>query len=167
MKGNAANDANDVLERLYELAVLLVDGMERGLGEQGLTRARAELIWRLDRQGPMTQRDLSRLLQCTPRNVTGLVDALESAALVARRPHPTDRRATLVELTEQGQRAAAAWHAGYQEVGVLLFAGLDADELGRFAATVGVLLQRLREGAPPADANVRSATDTPGATGAP
>src|SRR6516162_4053172 len=138
----SAHDANNVLERLYELAVLLVDGMERGLGEQGLTRARAELIWRLHRQGPMTQRALSQVLQCTPRNVTGLVDALEEGDLVARRPHPTDRRATLVELTEQGQRAAVAWQAGYQEVGALLFAGHDAVELGRFAATLDILLQR-------------------------
>jgi DNA-binding MarR family transcriptional regulator len=66
--------------------------------------------------------------------------------VVERRRHPTDRRATLVALTKQGQRAAAAWQAGYQEVGALLFAGLDADELGRFAATVDILLQRLRDG---------------------
>lgn len=138
-------DANGALERLYELAVLLVDGMDRGLGEQGLTRARAELIWRLHRQGPMTQRDLSRMLQCTPRNVTGLVDALEAGDLVVRRPHPTDRRATLVALTQQGERAAAAWQAGYQDVGVLLFADLASDELARFAATLDTLLQRLRD----------------------
>jgi DNA-binding MarR family transcriptional regulator len=138
-------DANGALERLYELAVLLVDGMDRGLGEQGLTRARAELIWRLHRQGPMTQRDLSRMLQCTPRNVTGLVDALEAGDLVVRRPHPTDRRATLVALTQQGVRAAAAWQAGYQDVGVLLFADLASDELARFAATLDTLLQRLRD----------------------
>ncbi|MGE5333189.1 MAG: MarR family winged helix-turn-helix transcriptional regulator [Nitrososphaerota archaeon] len=144
--GDTDTNASGALERLYELAVLLVDGMDRGLGEQGLTRARAELIWRLHRQGPTTQRDLSRMLQCTPRNVTGLVDALESGGLVVRRPHPSDRRATLVALTEQGRRAAADWQAGYQEVGTLLFADLGPAELGRFAATLDILLKRLRDG---------------------
>jgi DNA-binding MarR family transcriptional regulator len=139
--------ANDALERLYELAVALVDGMDRGLGERGLTRARAELIWRLHRQGSMTQRALSQALQCTPRNVTGLVDALEASGLVARQPHPTDRRATLVALTAQGQRAAAAWQADYQDVGTLLFAKLEPAELARFATTLDTLLQRLRESA--------------------
>jgi DNA-binding MarR family transcriptional regulator len=136
--------ANSALERLFELAVLLVDAMDKGLGERGLTRARAELIWRLSQQGAMTQRALSQVLQCTPRNVTGLVDALETSGLVARQPHPTDRRATLVALTEQGQRAAMDWQAGYQGVGTLLFADLDAGELARFVTTVDLLLQRLR-----------------------
>jgi DNA-binding MarR family transcriptional regulator len=146
--------ASEMLERLYEVAVLLVDGMDHGLVERGLTRARAELIWRLHQQGPLTQRALSQALQCTPRNVTSLVDALEGAGLVTRRPHPTDRRATLVTLTEQGERAAADWQAGYQEVGRLLFSDLDPAELARFAATLDTLLQRIRAAAPAA------ATDT-------
>jgi DNA-binding MarR family transcriptional regulator len=85
--------------------------MERGLAERGLTRAQAELLCRLGRSGPVTQRDLSRALACTPRNVTGLVDGPESRGLVARRSHPTDRRATLVTLTERGDRAAARMQA--------------------------------------------------------
>jgi DNA-binding MarR family transcriptional regulator len=139
--------AQVTLERLFELAVLLVDGMEGGLSAQGLTRARAELIWRLQRQGPMTQRELSQALQCTPRNVTGLVDALQADGLVTREPHPTDRRATLVHLTERGRAAAADWQSGYQALASLLFADLDAADLSRFAATIDLLLARLRAGA--------------------
>jgi len=142
--GTTGASARGVLERLFELAVLLVDGMDRGLAEQGLTRARAELIWRLHRQGPMTQRALSQVLQCTPRNVTGLVDALEAGGLVVRQPHPTDRRATLVALTAPGERAAAAWQLGYQEVGAILFSELEPEELARFASTLDTLLQRLQ-----------------------
>jgi hypothetical protein len=76
----------------FELSVLLADGMDRGLAEQGLTRPRAEVIWRLQRGGPATQRELSEALRCSPRNVTGLVDALEAAGLVTRSAHPTDGR---------------------------------------------------------------------------
>jgi DNA-binding MarR family transcriptional regulator len=49
----------------------------------------------------MTQRQLSEALQCSPRNVTGLVDALGSDGLAERGAHPTDRRASLVALTPQ------------------------------------------------------------------
>src|SRR5260221_10553590 len=117
-----AKGANATLERLFELAVLLVDAMEGGLSARGLTRARAELIWRLQRQSPMTQRELSRVLRCTPRNVTGLVDALQADGFVTRGPHPTDRRATLVELTERGRTAPPTCQAEYQEVGTPPFA---------------------------------------------
>ena len=46
----------------------------------------------------------------TPRNVTKLVDAPEGKGLVERRPHPTDRRATLIGLTERGkEKAGEEW----------------------------------------------------------
>ncbi len=149
-----ARGANAALERLFELAVLLVDAMEGGLSERGLTRARAELIWRLQQHGAMTQRALSQALRCTPRNVTGLVDALQADGLVWRGPHPTDRRATLVELTERGRAAATAWQSGYQELAGLLFADLDAADLARFVATLDRMLGRLRDGASAPSATV-------------
>lgn len=52
----------------------------------------------LERFGPQTQRDLGGRLLLTSGAVTLLVDRLERLGLVRRRPHPSDRRATLVEL---------------------------------------------------------------------
>jgi DNA-binding MarR family transcriptional regulator len=135
---------NGALERLFELAVLLVDGMESGLGQQGMTRARAELIWRLRYQGAMTQRELSDALRCTPRNVTGLVDALESDGLVVREPHPTDRRATLVRLTDAGTQAAAAWTEGYRQLASRLFAEISGADLAHFVTILDHVLVRLQ-----------------------
>ena len=48
--------------------------------------------------GPLTQRDLGTRLLLTSGAVTQLVDRLERLALVRRAQHPTDRRATVVEL---------------------------------------------------------------------
>ncbi len=47
----------------------------------------------------LTQRPLSQLPKCTPRNVTGLVEALQELGLVIRKPAPSDRRATPVTIT--------------------------------------------------------------------
>ncbi len=79
-----------------------------------------------------------------PRNVTSLVDALEENGLVARRPHPTDRRATLVELTGSGAAATTGWQAGYRELAALLISDLDASELSSFVAVLVRVLERLR-----------------------
>ena len=49
----------------------------------------------------------SATLDVTPRNVTGLLDALEASGHAARTAHPTDRRASLVTLTNAGQAVAA------------------------------------------------------------
>jgi DNA-binding MarR family transcriptional regulator len=139
----AAVDAGAVLERLFELASVLGDGMHSGLAEWGLSAARAEVLWELHRRGRMTQRELSEVLRCTPRNVTGLLDALQQAGLVARGPHPHDRRAVLVALTEQGVALAAGWREQYDRAAVGLFGDLPPAELASFARTLELVLRRL------------------------
>ncbi len=135
---------NGLLERLFELTVRLTDAMDQALADRGLTRARAELIWALRRHSPVTQRELSQALRCTPRNVTDLVDALEAAGLVARGPHPTDRRATLVSLTRPGKAAAARMQAEYGKLAAGLFSDLKGEELEVFVGVVDHTLRRLR-----------------------
>jgi DNA-binding MarR family transcriptional regulator len=146
------NGSTEALERLFELAALFAGTMDQGLEQEGLTRPRAEVIWRLHRLGPVTQRELSEALHCTPRNVTGLVDALEAGGLVARERHPTDRRATLVTLTERGRTLASEWQAGYQGLAERLFAGVDATEVSGFLAILDRVLDRLRGQGPSTEA---------------
>jgi len=110
-----------------------------------LSTARAEIVWRIGRHGPMTQRQLSEALRCTPRNVTGLVDALEDLGLVARAPHPNDRRATLVTLTDPGVSAVRQWSAGYQQLGEHLFGAFDARALADLVATLDHVVQQLAD----------------------
>jgi DNA-binding MarR family transcriptional regulator len=141
----SSSNENEIMERLFEIGVLLTETMDRGLTQQGLTRARAEVMWRLHQKGSATQRELSDALRCTPRNVTGLVDALEAAGLVARSPHPTDRRATLVTITAQGRAATAEWHSEYQRLVTVLFGDLDPAALSAFAAMLDRISERLKE----------------------
>ena len=68
----------------------------------GLTYTRLRLLEALHCGGPAIMRELGVELGVSPRNMTAMVDALEDARLVVRRPHPTDRRATLVELSPAG-----------------------------------------------------------------
>ena len=71
----------------------------------GLSFNRIRAVRRLARQ-PMSMRELAELLGIDPPNATTVVDDLESRGLVRRRPHPTDRRAKLVEATAKGKAAA-------------------------------------------------------------
>lgn len=137
-----------LLEQIFELTARLSHGMEHEFETQGLTTARAELLWRLHAAGPQTQRVLSDALRCTPRNVTGLVDALETAQLVRREPHPTDRRATLVTLTDEGHRTLAGWASRYEQLANRLFGDLTDDDLVRFETTLADVLDRLRDDVP-------------------
>lgn len=130
-----------VLERMFELAVLLSSSLDSGLKDRGLTPARAEVIRRLE-PGAMNQRELSEALRCTPRNVTDLVDALAASDLVARRAHPSDRRAVLVTLTRKGRNAAAKLRADQRKAANALLAGMGRDDLSRFEAILASVLNR-------------------------
>ena len=132
------------LERLWGLAILLGDGMQSGLAERGLTLARAEVVWLLQQGGPSTQRSLSRALRVTPRNVTGLVDGLEADGIVARKPHPTDRRATLVSLTDKGSALARTLNRDQDRFAQRLFDGVPATELATFVKVLERVLARIR-----------------------
>lgn len=133
-----------VVDRLFELAVVLNDLMNRRLADNGLTPVRGEVIWLLYRHGQLTQRQLSEMLDCTPRNVTGLVDALEDAGFVARTRHPIDRRAVLVSLTTRGEALAAGWSTDRDSGTARLFADTSSADLATFAKVLDRVLAALR-----------------------
>ncbi|MFC8371261.1 MULTISPECIES: MarR family winged helix-turn-helix transcriptional regulator [unclassified Streptomyces] len=132
------------LDGLFELAEVLGAMMARGVAERGLTTARAGVLWALFHDGPMTQRALAGRLGVTPRNVTGLLDALQEDGLVVRRAHPTDRRATLVSLSEKGHGVTSALRRGRDDLATALFGDVPADQLDAFGATLARVTERLR-----------------------
>jgi DNA-binding MarR family transcriptional regulator len=76
-------------------------------GEAGLTSQRYDLLlmikWAGGRNGVRVT-DLCELLQMQQTAVTELVKRAAAAKLVERRAAPNDRRASLLRLTEEGER---------------------------------------------------------------
>lgn len=142
MPGQA--DRVAALDRVLELAVLVNEDMTHSLAERGLTESRTHVIWVIHSQGPCTQRELAEALRVSPRNVTGLVDALERTGFARRTPHPTDRRATLVELTRQGQAAAERLVEEQAEFARLLFTRMPQATFDGLVAGLDAVLARLR-----------------------
>lgn len=55
--------------------------------------------------------ELAENLGLTARTITTSVDALEREGLLQRSAHPTDRRATLIELTPKGRAQVQEWQS--------------------------------------------------------
>ena len=135
----------ETLDRLLELVVLLNEDMTGSLAREGLTVPRAHLLWLLHHHGPSTQRTLAAALKVTPRNVTGLVDGLVASGHVTREPHPSDRRATLVSLTERAAATLAEMDAAHQRLSKLLFGDMTERQHRAFATGLAHVIDRLRE----------------------
>jgi DNA-binding MarR family transcriptional regulator len=90
---------------------IIQSAVDAALKPHGLTFSRYEALVLLyfSRKGALPMRVMGERLQLHPASVTNIVDRLESDGLVRRTPHPTDRRTTLVEITDAGlQRRESA-----------------------------------------------------------
>lgn len=120
------------------------DGAQR-FGKYGLTVSDAAPLARLVQLGPMTPSELlaSSLLLTSAPVVSHSINRLERAGFVVRRPHETDGRKTLIEITEEGRRVFEDVHREIKELQEAFFAPLDDDELRQ----VRTLLLRCLEAA--------------------
>jgi len=134
-----------VVDRLIEIGELFQRDMARTFEGTALTLARTAVLWVLHGSGPVTQQTLATALEVTPRNVTGLVDALEATGFVRRRPHPTDRRATLVELTETGEQATTTMVREHDELTSVLTDAVAPADRDAFARGLEAVAAKLRE----------------------
>ena len=82
--------------------------VEEVLRPHGLTFARYEVLMLLvlSSRGTLPMARIGERLQVHPASVTNAVDRLEGQGFVQRTPHPTDRRATLVGITDAGRTVA-------------------------------------------------------------
>ncbi len=91
------------LMRVHQLVLSQLDELLRPLG---LTFARYEVLVLLSfsRHGSLSLGKIGERLQVHATSVTSLVQRLDAAGLIERRPHPHDGRAVLAAITDQGRR---------------------------------------------------------------
>ena len=89
-------------EAFWAVARRLRDTSQETLAPWDITPAQLRALRVLGRHGVMRLSELSDRLRIAPRSATEVVDALEARGLAQRRPDPGDRRATLVEVTDDG-----------------------------------------------------------------
>jgi DNA-binding MarR family transcriptional regulator len=90
---------------LMRVQQLVLGRLDAILRPHGLTFARYEALVLLtfSSRGSLPLGKMGERLQVHPTSVTSIVDRLERAGLVVRRPHPEDGRAVLAEITPEGR----------------------------------------------------------------
>jgi DNA-binding MarR family transcriptional regulator len=96
----------DVVDAILFAARRIRTSADAALRQSGLSLSSYKLMRALE-DSDQSMREVSEILQVSPRTVTDMIDGLEARGLVARRAHPADRRITLLHLTEDGQRQLA------------------------------------------------------------
>lgn len=100
----------------------------------------------------LTPGQISEELRVTPGNTTGILDKLEQAGLTCRVPHPTDRRALLVELTEQGTELYSRVRPAFDQRVAELFECLTLAEKQELVASLRKIVEHAETVHPQASA---------------
>jgi DNA-binding MarR family transcriptional regulator len=115
------------------------------LHQSGVTPARVRLLAVLANGPAVTMTALSKALHVSPRNITTLVDALEQENLVKRVNHPTDRRATIIELTERGSQLCEDLWSQHLDGAGRIFSTISDDEQRMLLSMLARLSEALRD----------------------
>jgi DNA-binding MarR family transcriptional regulator len=81
--------------------------MRRLRAEHRFSISHGAVLGRLDREGPQSTVDLAAAERVRPQSMGQTLGELEAQRLISRHSDPTDRRRTLLELTDAGRRALA------------------------------------------------------------
>lgn len=80
----------------------LVRRMRMESASHGLSWTEASVLVRLSKDGPATTAELARAEGVKPQSMGTIIATLEEMGMVERKPHPTDGRQVIIELTAKG-----------------------------------------------------------------
>ena len=134
-----------LLGRLNEAAQLMNrDYLVPAYAEIGLKLGEFDVLATLVRSGPpykLTPTELYRSTMMSSGGMTARVDKLEKAGLVERCPHPEDRRALTVCVTEKGLHLVKTMIPAYVETQHSAVEGLNVDEQNQLSTLLEKLIR--------------------------
>lgn len=92
--------------RLLRLEARLKAAVGERLSAMGVSIPQCDVLTTLSEAEGVSQQELAKRLYVTKGNISGLLDRLESAGLVERRPAAADKRQYAIYLTESGRATA-------------------------------------------------------------
>ncbi|HVO04652.1 MAG TPA: MarR family transcriptional regulator [Candidatus Cybelea sp.] len=118
---------------LHDTARLMRRDFERRSKSSGLTRAQWAVLANLERTEGTSQAALADVLDIEPITLVRLIDRLEAAGWVERRPDPVDRRVRRLYLTETAKPLMEQFHRLASATYEVALGSLSAEERRQLA----------------------------------
>jgi len=122
-------DQPDLLFLLHDVARQLRLNADRRASAHGMTRAQWMILFYLERQPGLSQKELAESLEVEPITVARLIDRLEDRGMVERRDDPHDRRIWRLHLCPPARPVLRDLHAERADMLRMVSVGLDADTI--------------------------------------
>jgi DNA-binding MarR family transcriptional regulator len=133
-------DRKPAIDRIVETSIYLQTESRRLAREQctrlGITATQLNVLKLLQTIGDLSLSELSKKMAATNSTVTGIVDRMVAADLVAREQQHEDRRVWKIRLTAQGKAIAKKIDVAPWEILRAALEALPAAELEQLIATL-------------------------------
>lgn len=117
--------------------------LDRRLKPLGLSEARWRVLLHVSHAGrPLTQSELAARLSIGGPGLVSLLDRMEAAGWIERRPHETDRRRNMVHLAPRAVEAMAAIEAEARRTYADLTEGISAADMAAARRVLGHIRSR-------------------------
>jgi MarR family transcriptional regulator, transcriptional regulator for hemolysin len=134
----------EILFQLADVARTMRTYVDQRAREHGMTRAQWGVLARLERQEGMTQAEMAEALEVQPITLLRLVDRLCEQDLLVRRPHPRDRRANRLYLTDKGRATLARLAPLGREVTGDILASMHEKDVAELLRTLLLVRSNIR-----------------------
>ena len=142
---------------VHDVARLIAKRFDQRAKSLGLTRAQYRALAIHARQEGINQVGLADILDVEPITLVRLIDRMEEAGWVERRPHPSDRRQYLLFLTEKARAIFAKMRVIGAKVREEALAGLGREESEKLIDQLLRVRANLSE--PPAEPEERGSNE--------
>lgn len=134
------SDYKAAIDKLVETVVYLQTESRRLAREQcarhGITATQLNVLKLLQTVGDLSLSELSRKMAATNSTITGIIDRMVEAKLVAREQSSTDRRVWKIKLTAEGRQIAKKLEVAPWDILRDAIAALPRAELDPLIATL-------------------------------
>ncbi|NUP03346.1 MAG: MarR family transcriptional regulator [Nonomuraea sp.] len=125
---------------LKHAALRLAELTGPALAPYGIDGRELAVLSVLDAAEPLSQQEAARRLGIDRTTMVAMVDTLEGKKLVARRPHPLDRRKNAVELTDRGRETIRLGVPAVERAEQAFLASVPEEEQRLFRAVLDRLV---------------------------
>ena len=118
----------------------------------GVTAVQGIVMNFLHEEDHITSKELGQKVMLDSATLTGILDRLEAAELIERKPHPVDRRAVAICLTEKGRQIVQKIYPEIENINRIFLKCLSREEEQELRS----LLNRIRSHSESAFEEIRS-----------
>lgn len=139
-----SNLSNTLAFAVSQLRADFVAFSSRKLEALGITQGLLYFILYIGRHPGCTPSDLSAALHADSGHTTRSIRRLEEAGFVVRQTHPTDRRASVLDLTPKGRETVQASRAMFAQWDEYLLRDLTGEQREQLSALMETLLHAMQ-----------------------